>query len=432
MRTDFSQDQLRDPHIVEVEHNLRACVHCGICTATCPTYVLLGDERDGPRGRIVMIQQMLQSGGAPSPETVLHIDRCLSCLGCRTACPSGVDYARLIDQARVHIEQNYRRPLAERCVRWLIANVLTRPSLAKIAVILARAFAGTSAHLPGVLGNMARVAVKASHSDGRLASARDATRKAVLLPGCAQQALAPHIDSAASRVLARRGVALSPLKDAQCCGALAHHLGKTARAKDLARQVIDAFEKAGDVEAILSTASGCASHMTDYPHLFADEPNWRARAEKLAAKVREFSQLAEPRVAERHRAVKVAWQVPCSLQHGLHSGSEGEELLSAAGFKALTIPEGHLCCGSAGSYSLLQPKIASELRTRKLENCRSVKPDVIATANIGCLSHLSGPDAPPVVHIAELIDWAEGGPAPEAVRDYPFANLRLEKPPARL
>ncbi|MGA9794319.1 MAG: glycolate oxidase subunit GlcF [Rhizomicrobium sp.] len=430
MRTDFSAEQLCDPHLADAERNLRACVHCGICTATCPTYVLLGDERDGPRGRIVLMQNMLQAGGAPSPQTVLHLDRCLSCLGCRTACPSGVDYARLIDKARAHVEENYRRPVAERCTRWLIANVLTRPSLAKFAVGLARIFAPVSTRFPGTFGKMARLAVKAPWSGGGLARAPDATHKIALLPGCAQQALAPQIDAAASRVLARQGIALAPLHGAQCCGALAHHLGKTDRAKAFARRVIASFEQMRDAEAMLATASGCAAHMAEYPHLFADEPEWKVRAEAFVVKVREFSQLAAPRAGGSRRALRVAWQVPCSLQHGLRGGAEGEALIRAAGFEAVAIPEGHLCCGSAGSYSLLQPEIAGRLRARKLENCKSSEADIIATANVGCLSHLSGPDAPPVVHLAELLDWAEGGPTPLALKA--FANLAVETPPPAL
>ena len=414
MRTDFSAEQLRDPDLADAEKNLRACVHCGICTATCPTYVLLGDERDGPRGRIVMMQKMLESGAAPSPETVLHIDRCLSCFGCRTACPSGVDYARLIDTARVHIENAYDRPPRERIIRWLIANVLTRPALAKLGVTLARATALISTRFPGTLGTMARMAVKARIGIMSGQETASTTRRVALLRGCVQQALAPQIDEAIARVLARRGIALVPIDGAECCGALAHHLGRKEQAQVMARKVISAFEKM-DVEAALIGASGCAAHMADYAHLFSDDTAWKVRAEKFTAKVKEFTLLAEPRAGGR-KTMRVAWQMPCSLQHGLKHGSEGAALLAAAGFDVLAIPDGHLCCGSAGSYSVLQPQIAGELRTRKLANVNSLQPDIVATANIGCLNHMSGPDAPPVVHIAELIDWAEGGPKPAALQ----------------
>jgi glycolate oxidase iron-sulfur subunit len=408
---------LVDPHLAGAEKNLRACVHCGICTATCPTYVLLGDERDGPRGRIVMMQRMLEEGGAPSAETVLHLDRCLSCLGCRTACPSGVDYAQLIDASRAHIETHYRRPLRDRVLRFLIPNLLTRPAVTKFAVGLARTFAPLATRLPGALGTLARTAAKASpqRTNGTTAPAGGA--RIALLPGCVQQALAPDIDRAAARVLARRGFDLVQLEGAGCCGALAHHLGRDA--KDWAKRIIQAFEPADNAhafEGVLITATGCAAHLADYPRLFADEPDWRARAERFAAKLRDFSTLAGPRPSPTPRRLRVAVHHPCSLQHGLELEGAGEAALEAAGFEVVQIPEGHLCCGSAGSYSILQPELAGALRARKLDNAKSVKPDAIAAANIGCLNHLAGPDAPPLVHPAELIDWAEGGPMPAALK----------------
>jgi glycolate oxidase iron-sulfur subunit len=414
MRTNFSPAMLVYPHLAGAEKNLRACVHCGICTATCPTYVLLGDERDGPRGRIVMMQRMLEEGGAPSDETVLHLDRCLSCLGCRTACPSGVDYAQLIDASRVHIEEHYKRPLRDRVLRSLIANLLTRPAITNFAVALARTFAPISTRLPGALGAMARTAAKSSPRKPDDARSSSGGVRIALLPGCVQQALAPDIDRAAGRVLARRGFELVPLAGAGCCGALAHHLGRENDAKAWARRIIAAFEDAGGsnaFEGVLITATGCAAHLAEYPRLFADEPDCRVRAERFVAKLRDFSVLAVPRPATPPRKLRVAFHRPCSLQHGLKLEG-GEAALAAAGFEVVQIPEGHLCCGSAGSYSILQPEIAGLLRDRKLDNAKSVGPDVIAAANIGCLNHLAGPDAPPLVHPAELIDWAEGGPLP--------------------
>lgn len=419
MRTHFKPTQLADPGLAEAERNLRACVHCGICTASCPTYVLLGDERDSPRGRIVMMQQMLEEDAAPSPETVLHLDRCLSCLGCRTACPSGVDYARLIDLSRAHIEQRYRRPLADRLMRWTVATVLPRPGLTKAALALARAFAPLSRLLPGRLGAMAQASagLRGIADRGKMVDAGTNPRRVALLRGCVQQAMAPEIDEAAARVLARRGIALVPLESAGCCGALSHHLGREDEAKAWASRAIAAFEQAGgsDVfDGILITATGCAAHIRDYVHLFLDAPDWQARARAFAASLRSFPDLAEPRSLAAPRRLRVALHVPCSLQHGLRQ-ADGRELLAAAGYDVQAIPEGHLCCGSAGSYSLLQPEIAGALRARKLANIETVAPDAVATSNIGCLQHLRGPDAPPVVHISELIDWAEGGPQPRAL-----------------
>jgi glycolate oxidase iron-sulfur subunit len=409
MRTNFSPAQLTDPHLAAVEENLRNCVHCGICTATCPTYVLLGDERDGPRGRIVMMQQMLEENAVPSPETVLHVDRCLSCLACRTACPSSVDYVRLVDTARVHIETHYRRPLADRLLRWLIATVMPRPSLVRLGLL----FAPLGRWLPGRLGAMARMGARRHHvlSSASAPQVAANAKRIALMPGCVQKALAPEIDAAARRVLGRRGYILQPLLGAGCCGSLVHHLGKEAQATDWARRAIEAFEREGPFDGVLITATGCSAYLKDLAHLFADDPAWAPRAAAFAAKARDFLDLAAP-VQGQPQPVRVAWQAPCSLQNGLNLADAGKALLKSAGFEVLDIAESHLCCGSAGSYSLLQPEMAGELRARKLANIAAVKPDVIATANIGCLHHLSGPDAPPVAHIAELIDWAESGTAP--------------------
>jgi glycolate dehydrogenase iron-sulfur subunit len=419
MRTNFSLVQLSAPDFADAERNLRACVHCGICTATCPTYVLTGDERDGPRGRIVMMQHMLESGVPPTAETVYHVDRCLSCLGCRTACPSGVDYARIADAARNYIEINHERPRRERAMRDAIAFVMARPIFLRLALALARAFAPVSARLPGSLGVMAR---KAASSKTIRAPRADATRtpaannrRIAQMPGCVQQALAPAIDPAAERVLARRGMTVTTLRGAGCCGALAHHLGRRDEARAWAQQAIAAFERAGDPEAILITATGCAAHLIDYPHLFADDPEWKPRAEAFAAKVRDFSQLAAPESAQAPERLRIAHHVPCSAQHGLGLSEGNAAALAAAGYEIVEVPEGHLCCGSAGSYSLLQPEMAGALRARKLANIATLAVDAVASANVGCLVHLSGPDAPPVIHPAELIDWAEGGPRPAAL-----------------
>ncbi len=413
MRTHFRAEHLADAALAAAEKNLRACVHCGMCTATCPTYVLLGDERDGPRGRIVMMQKMLEENGAPSAETVTHLDRCLSCLGCRTACPSGVDYARLIDRSRTHIEQHYRRPVGERLLRWTIANLLTRPALTRIALGLARLASPLRPLLPLRLRSMVDTAD--TMLIGRLhLPATAGERRIALLPGCVQQVIAPEIDEAVARLLARRGISLVPLKGAGCCGALAHHLGREGEARVWAKRLIEASERAPTFEGVLVTATGCASHINEYEYLFLDDPEWRSRARAFSEKLLPLDALLGPAHFHSESNLRVALQVPCSQQHGLRWPDAGE-LLQASGFEVLQIPDGHLCCGSAGSYSILQPEIASALRARKLANIAALKPDVVATTNIGCLQHLSGPDAPPIVHVAELLDWAEGGPAPGAL-----------------
>ncbi len=414
MRTAFTPAQLADPDLAAAEQALRACVHCGICTATCPTYVLLGDERDGPRGRIVQMQAMLESGAAPTRETVRHVDRCLSCLGCRTACPSGVDYQQLVDTARAHIETHYHRPLSERLLRRFIATVSTRPALMRAGIALAKAFAPIARRMPGRIGVLAEVALKAHSETGNAEPVQTSpgAPRVALMPGCAQKALAPAIDRAIARMLARRDVAVVPLESADCCGALAHHLGRAEEARAWARRAIAAAE---NEETVSIGATGCAAHLKSYPDLFRGDPAWHARAEAFAARVRDVSELAVPRAATPPTRLRVAYHPPCSLQHGMRLGGQGEALIAAAGHEVLAIPEGHLCCGSAGSYSLLQPELAGRLRARKLAHAESVKPDVIASGNIGCIHHLSGRDAPPLLHWAELLDWSEGGPVPAAL-----------------
>ena len=418
MRTAFRAEQLTDPHMKDAERALRTCVHCGFCTATCPTYLLLGDERDGPRGRIVLMQHMLESDAAPTPETVTHLDRCLSCLGCKTACPSGVDYSALIDKARAHIESHYTRPFSERVFRTFILFVLTRPTLFAGLAGVSRLFGPILSRLPGRLGAMSRKA----RVGGRKRVDRSAPRtsasgpRVLLLPGCVQRALAPEIDAAATRVLAREDMRVERLERSGCCGALAYHLGKVERGKEYACRIIGAYEEEsakGGVDAVLITASGCSAFLKDYGRVFADEPEWKARAEAFAAKVKDFTELARPAAAPPSAAASapvIAFHPPCTLQHGQRIYGRGEVLLAAAGFRLAPIPDAHLCCGSAGSYSLLQPEIAEQLRARKLAAIRSTGAEIIASANIGCLTHLSG--ELPTVHIAELLDWAGGGPKP--------------------
>jgi glycolate oxidase iron-sulfur subunit len=427
MRTNFSPDQLSDPHTRDAERALRRCVHCGFCTATCPTYVLLGDERDSPRGRIMLMQQMLENGTTPNVETVRHLDRCLSCLGCRSACPSGVDYAALIDRSRVYIEQHYTRPLPERLFRNFILLVLTRPALFAALSAIARIFAPALARLPGRLGTMSGKAAfpgrhrsfRAKHTSDLPASpqAEGAMRSALpsqrilLLPGCVQRALAPEIDAAVIRVLARENKHVDSLHATGCCGALAFHLGKARHAKQQAKAVIracEAAERDGGADAVLISASGCAAFLKDYGTLFADEPQWKSRAEHVAAMARDFVELATPAAPPSKTisdAPTIAFHPPCSLQHGQRIGGRGEALLRAAGFRLAAIPDAHLCCGSAGSYSLLQPEIAGRLRAKKLDDIKSSGATAIVSDNIGCLTHLAG--ELPVFHIAELLDWSQ-------------------------
>ena len=427
MRTAFSADQLANPHIREAELALRTCVHCGFCIATCPTYLLLGDERDSPRGRIVLMQNMLQSDAPPDAETVRHLDRCLSCLGCQTACPSGVDYSALIDTARAHIEKNFRRPWSERVFRNVLTYVLTRPTLFALCLALSHILAPLARRLPdqrglraqlGALAHKLPVRQRFTYAHRAIVHPKTIRRRVALLPGCVQRVLAPGIDASAKRVLARQEMQVTPLPGTTCCGALAYHWGKTESGKNFARRVIAAFEKAHanePIDDVLMTATGCTSFLKDYPRIFAEEPDWKMRAAKFAAKVKDFTELAAAQRVTHRSDLKIAFHPPCTLQHGQGIVGMGETLLTNAGFNLVSFADAHLCCGSAGSYSLFQPKIAGDLRTRKLGAIHQSGAQVIASANIGCLTHLFEQGGLPTVHIAELLDWAAGGPTPAAL-----------------
>lgn len=422
MRTAFTAEQLNDPQLSAAEGSLRRCVHCGFCTATCPTYVLLGDERDSPRGRIALIQNMLESGAAPTPETVRHIDRCLSCLGCSTACPSGVDYAALIDAGRGYIEENYKRPLLERIFRNFVLRVLMYPILFTLMTTLGTYLSTIASRLPGKLGKMARKTpvkqrLRAEHKG--VLQADSSARRIALLPGCVQRVLAPAVDTSTRRVLARRKLDAQPLRGSGCCGSLAFHMGETNLAKKCARKTIEAFEKAHKerpLEATLITATGCSAFLKEYGTLFAGDRKWEDRAKAFVSKVRDFVELVEPCEEPAQEIafqdLDVAYHPPCSLQHGQNIQELGEKLLTSAGFKLAPFAETHMCCGSAGSYSMLQPEISDNLRARKLAAINASGATVIASGNVGCINQLSGHGAPPGVHIAELLDWADGGPKP--------------------
>jgi len=416
MRYNFTPEQLADPQLGPAAKAVRSCVHCGICTATCPTYVLLGDERDSPRGRIVLMKDMLEKGGTPTKEQVYHIDRCLSCLNCKTACPSSVNYQRLVDQARAHIQEHYQRPLADRLLRFVIAKVMTRPQLVRIGLLLAKIGAPIAKLLPGRLGAMARIGL-AAHPQGpeptHFPKPAIVKQRIAIMPGCVQGALAPQIDGAVGRVLARRGIELVALDGAGCCGALPHHMGRENDSRAWAKQAIEAYEQ-GQYDGVLITATGCSAQLKDYAHQFAGDSVWEPRAKKFAAAARDFADLCTPLAVTPPQPLRVAYHPACTLQNSLKLNGVGEALLEAAGFIVTPFLESHLCCGSAGTYSILQPDLSSQLRARKLGNIAAAEPDVLVSGNIGCLQHLAAGEGlnQPILHIAELLDWAEGGLEP--------------------
>jgi len=425
MQTNFSLAQLADPNIAEANDILRACVHCGFCTATCPTYVLLGDELDSPRGRIYLIKDMLEGGNDAPVRVAKHIDRCLSCLSCMTTCPSGVHYMHLVDQARVHVEETHVRPLPERLLRGLLAFVLPRPGVFRLALIAARLGKPFKALMPGrlkTLLDMAPATVPASSAVDRpqVFPAEGKRRMRVaMFTGCAQRVLSPQINEATVRLLTRHGCEVVVAEGAGCCGALTLHMGKEASALESAKANIAAWHREIDgegLDAIVINASGCGTTIKDYGFMLRTNPEWADRAQVVAARARDISEvmsdLGVAKPSQPAAKLKVAYQAACSLQHGQKITGAPKALLAAAGFAVVEPAEAHLCCGSAGTYNLLQPTLAAKLRDRKLANLARLDADVIASGNIGCLTQLASEGGVPVVHTAELLDWATGGPKP--------------------
>jgi glycolate oxidase iron-sulfur subunit len=434
MQTNFKAIQLSDPRSAEVERILRKCVHCGLCTATCPTYVLLGDERDSPRGRIYLIKEMFERGRKATPAVQTHVGRCLSCLSCTTTCPSGVDYMHLVDHARAHIEETGRRSLKERLIRRLLAGVLPHPARfrrALAAARLARPFLGVMRRVAPKevvamleLAPMSLVRRPDFAGPGTAATKAERRKRVILLAGCAQQVLRPEINDATIRLLARRGVDVEVAPNAECCGALVHHLGMEEAGRAMARRNIDAWMKVmgrGDVpvDAVVINASGCGTTVKDYGHMLKRDPRYAEAAARIAGMTRdvtEFLATYDMGPPKRWSSLRVAYHSACSMQHGQRIHDEPRTLLRNAGFSLVDVPEGHLCCGSAGTYNILQPEIARALRDRKAGNIRSMRPDIVATGNIGCITQLTpAMDTIAIAHTVELLDWAYGGPVPRGL-----------------
>lgn len=429
MQTNFTAEQLADPGTARANEILRSCVHCGFCTATCPTYKVLGDELDSPRGRIYLIKDMLENGKVPDAKTVGHIDRCLSCLSCMTTCPSGVHYMHLVDHAREYIEKTYRRPLGERALRWLLARILPYPGRFRLALMgakLARPFRRLvpDARLRAMLDMAPRDIPPPSLNDRPQVFAAEGPRRkrVALLIGCAQRALNTDINDATIRLLRRHGCEVVIPRGLGCCGALTHHMGKTDESHAMAAANIRALmaEVAGEgLDAVVINTSGCGTTVKDYGHMFAHDP-LAADAAQVAALARDITEvmadlgLREPGHAE---PLRVGYHAACSLQHGQQIRATPKELLAAAGFTVLEPRDAHICCGSAGTYNLMQPAISAELKRRKVETLEALTPQVISAGNIGCMMQFGSGTGVPVVHTAELLDWATGGPKPRALQD---------------
>lgn len=422
MQTNFTEAQLADPGIARANEILRACVHCGFCTATCPTYQVLGDELDSPRGRIYLIKDMLENDRPADEKTVKHIDRCLSCLACMTTCPSGVHYMHLIDHARAHVEKTYKRPLSDRLLRWVLAKVIPYPGRFRLALLgakMARPFAGLlpDARLRAMVAMAPKAVPPVSRNDDPQVFPATGERRmrVALMTGCAQKALNTDINDATIRLLRRLGCEVVIPRAMGCCGALTHHMGREDEAHGFAAANIAAFmaeKRAAGLDAIVINTSGCGTTVKDYGHMLGTSD--AAEVAGLTLDISELLvKLGLPQGAPK--GLRVAYHAACSLQHGQQVKTAPKDLLKRVGFTVVEPADSHLCCGSAGTYNLLQPEISSELKRRKVATLEAKAPEVIAAGNIGCMMQIGSGTGIPVVHTVELLDWATGGPKPRAL-----------------
>lgn len=428
MKTAFTSVQLRQKPIRDAQAILTDCVHYGFCTNTCPTYVLTRDENDAPRGRIDLIRAMLEKGGAPDSRTVYHLDRCLSCLTCKTSCAVKVDYMHLIDIARNYIERHYRRPFAERVARYLVAKIIPHAWRFRLGLKLAPVLRPVAAALPRSLRRL--IAIAPNHVPprndpefGEFLPPVPHRFRVAILAGCAQQVLGPEINAATIRILNRHACSVVVKKGGECCGALTLHMGRTEDGVASARRVVDAWtSELATLDAIVSNASGCGTVLKDYAKIFEDDPEYRDRAAKLSAKVRDVTEFLEgigfrpPAQALNFEAV---YHDACSLRNAQGVTAQPRALLRSCGLTVHDTPEGHFCCGSAGTYNLLQPELADALGKRKTEHLKSTGAQFAVVGNIGCLAHIRRFSGIPIVHTVEVLDWATGGAVPK-----PLAGLK--------
>ena len=427
MQTQFSLVALANPDMAYSEKILRSCVHCGFCLATCPTYLLTANELDSPRGRIYLIKDMLEKNVLADARATYHIDRCLSCLSCMTTCPSSVDYMHLVDHAREFIEKKAPRSMSERFKRDLLAYILPRPKIFRAALRLAQLFSPLQAYLPTNISSLLALAPKnlppPSHVDRPQIIAAEGSRhmRVALLSGCAQTVLDTKINEATIRVLTRFGVEVVIAEGMGCCGAVAHHLGKVDHSRQLALKNIKAWKREIDdagLDYIVVNASGCGTTIKDYKFLFRDDPEIQEIAADISRRTVDICEIISKldyKKSFQASKLRVAYHSACSLQHGQKIIEEPRDLLERAGFEVMSVPEGHICCGSAGTYNLLQPELSQQLLRRKIANINSLDPDIIAAGNFGCMMHIATQSNVPVAHVVELLDWATGGPKPQSL-----------------
>ena len=430
MQTNFSLAQLADPNIKDADAILRNCVHCGFCTATCPTYVTLGNELDSPRGRIYLIKDLLENDRPADAKFTKHIDRCLSCLSCMSTCPSGVHYMHLVDHARTHIDKTYKRPIFDRLTRQMLTKILpyrTRFSAATRLAKLGKPFASLLEMIQPLKPIAAMLRLAPSNvspkspyvSPGTFKAANSSGGRVTLLTGCAQPVLDADINQATVELLCRLGIEVVLPEGEACCGSLVLHMGKEDQALDAARHMVDVWTQeleTSGLDAIIITTSGCGTTIKDYGHMLRHDPAYAQKAatvSRLAVDITEYLSNIDMPLVTAPENLTIAYHSACSLQHGQKIINLPKELLKETGFTVKDPPEGHLCCGSAGTYNILQSDIANELRSRKVANIESTHPDVIAAGNIGCITQIGSATGIPVVHTVKLLNWAHGGAKPK-------------------
>ena len=429
MQTNFTKKQLEESNIIDANGIIRKCTHCGFCNATCPTYQVAGDELDGPRGRIYLIRDMLENNKPASEKITRHIDRCLSCYACMTTCPSGVNYMHLVDHARNHIEKTYVRPFFDRFIRILLSIILPSPKLFRIVGYLARIANPFKFLFPKKIKNMLKYMPtsfpKSNYENKEVYSAKGKTfAKVALLTGCVQRVISPQINDSTIDILNRHGVEVIVPKEITCCGSLNHHLGKEDLAhKSFVNNINFWFKcyEERNLDAILVTTSGCGTTLKDYGHIFRDDPDkdLRKKAKIISSLAKDVTEYLGKNIklnfVEKDKKFKIAYHSACSMQHGQKLHNQPMNLLKKTGNEIVEIPDGHLCCGSAGTYNLLQGEMASELLVRKVSNIDKVKPDFISTGNIGCITQISSGTKIPILHTIEILNWYTGGEKPNAI-----------------
>tara|TARA_B110000467_G_scaffold125115_1_gene117453 strand:- start:418 stop:1716 length:1299 start_codon:yes stop_codon:yes gene_type:complete len=432
MQTSFTEKQLENKENKSSESILRKCVHCGMCNATCPTYGISGDELEGPRGRIYLIKDMLENNKPANKKITQHIDSCLSCYACMTTCPSGVNYMHLIDHGRNHVEETYNRPFIDRIFRNILSFVLPRPKVFLSLAILTKFIKPISFLMPEFLRNSLKLMpdkipskkIKTqkiySPQNGKIIS------RVALLTGCVQRVISPEINEATIRLLNRHNVEVVVMPDIDCCGSLNHHLGKKDKAENSFVKNIKSWHNeylANGLDAIISNTSGCGTTLKDYGHIFRNDKELKKQAKKISELTKDITEFLDENLKlnikkNEEKKYKIAYHSACSMQHGQKVHDQPKQLISKTGNEVLDIPEGHLCCGSAGTYNILHQKMAKSLLKNKVSNIEKIGPDFISTGNIGCMTQISTGTRIPIIHTVELLDWFTGGPKPYKLKNF--------------